>query len=540
MDATDSAAGSRQRVVGFADVVRIPLRRWGIVQAVTAVVLLAVVGYLLFFPATYTATTVVVLRPVVTDPFTLPNSGADRAINMTAENGIALGNEVVDATSRTLGRSAEDVADALIVEVPTGGQVLRFEYSDDTESAAIAGANAAAQTYLKVREGIYQQQRAALLLSYDNAVKQVTDQRKLAQKALPPTDTGQSPRVQAALNQVSALNDQIAQLANARAKVASADLSPGSVAAAARAPVPSSHDNAPLYVVGALLGGALLGMIAAHAREALDRRVRSIEQATDLVGQPALGVVRADRQRGGETAAAADARYVSLAVLKWISRHPDQPLVVLSGRDDEGRSAVTGNLAVALAESGHDVWLGTAPEGIEELKVILFAAQRRTPPRPRVRPAPGSAEAESRANGSTARSRASTLAGAPRVSAGGYGADPDMTVVMEAQRPAEEPVSPAPSPAPVSDEFGPLVVLIGAGSVRIGDLADQPADGVVVIDAPPSDLDERGVRTAQPGGAVLVVARDRTRNAELSRLVDRLRSAGAQIVGFVLTGGRSV
>jgi Mrp family chromosome partitioning ATPase len=84
------------------------------------------------------------------------------------------------------------------------------------------------------------------------------------------------------------------------------------------------------------------------------------------------------------------------------------------------------------------------------------------------------------------------------------------------------------------------VVLIGAGSVRIGDLADQPADGVVVIDAPPSDLDERGVRAAQPGGAVLVVARDRTRNAELSRLVDRLRSAGAQIVGFVLTGGRSV
>jgi hypothetical protein len=151
---------------------------------------------------------------------------------------------------------------------------------------------------------------------------------------------------------------------------------------------------------------------------------------------------------------------------------------------------------------------------------------------------PGSTAAESQANGSAARSRASTLAGAPRVSAGGYGADPDMTVVMEAQRPAEEPVSPAP--AAVSDEFGPLVVLIGAGSVRIGDLADQPADGVVVIDAPPSDLDERGVRAAQPGGAVLVVARDRTRNAELSRLVDRLRSAGAQIVGFVLTGGRSV
>jgi hypothetical protein len=35
-----------------------------------------------------------------------------------------------------------------------------------------------------------------------------------------------------------------------------------------------------------------------------------------------------------------------------------------------------------------------------------------------------------------------------------------------------------------------------------------------------------------------VVARDRTRNRELTRLVDRLRSAGAQTAGFVLTGGR--
>lgn len=529
MDATDSAAGSRQRVVGFADVVRIPLRRWRIVFAVAAVVLIVVGGYLLFFPATYTATTVVVLRPVVTDPFTLPNSGADRAINMTAENGIALGNEVIDATSRTLGRSAEDVRNALTVEVPTGGQVLRFEYADDTEASAINGANAAATTYLKVREGIYQQQRTALMLSYDNTVKQVTSQRNTALKQLPDSGSGQSARSQALLNQVSALNDQLAQLANARAKVSSADLSPGAVTAAARAPVPSSHDNAPLYLVGAVLGGLLLGMIAAHAREALDRRVRSIDQAADLIGQPALGVVRSAGKRGNDdAAAAADARYVSLAVLKWIGRHPDQPVVVLSGRDDEGRTTVSGNLAVALAEAGQDVWLGASAESVEELKRILFAAQRRTPPKARTK------KADSRFNGAIpTQARAAEMAGAPRISATGYGSDPEMTVVMQRQKIDE------PAPAPVSDEFGPLAVLIGAGEVRFGDLGEQPSEGVVVIDAPPSDTDERGVRAAQSGVAVLVVARDRTRNAELTRLVDRLRSAGAQTVGFVLTGGRS-
>jgi Mrp family chromosome partitioning ATPase len=542
MDMTDAVAANRQRVVGFADVVRIPLRRWRIVLTATAVVTLAVVAYLLFFPATYRATTVVVLRPVVTDPFTLPSSGADRAINMTAENGVALGNEVIDATSRTLGRDADDVRDALNVEVPTGGQVLRFEYADDTEKAAVTGANAAAETYLRVREGIYQQQREALLLSYDSTMRQVTDQRQKAQKGLPDNGGGGDnipPRTQAMLDQVGALNDQIAQLANQRAKIASADLSPGAITAAARAPVPSSHDAWLLYLIGAVLGGALIGMIAAHAREALDRRVRSIDQAADLVGVPALGVVRS-AGRHSEEAAAADARYVSLAILKWIDRHPDRQLVVLSGRNDEGRSAVSGNLAVALAEAGHDVWLAAGPDSHEELRRVLFAAQKRTPPRPRpARLSEGDAATETRLNGSPVPGATRTPV---KAAAGQRADDPEATLVMEA--PGATPVLAPPAPVPVtaeaalSDDRSPLVVLIGAGVVRLGALGEQPDHGVVVVDAPPSDTDERGVRAAQSGVAVLVVARDRTRNRELTRLVDRLRSAGAQTVGFVLTGGR--
>ncbi|WP_433720811.1 hypothetical protein ACQP2Y_36910 [Actinoplanes sp. CA-051413] len=554
MDVTDSVAASRQRVVGFADVVRIPLRRWRIVLSATAAVTLAVLAYLFFFPATYRATTVVVLRPVVTDPFTLPSSGADRAINMTAENGIALGNDVIDSTARILDRDPEAVRESLTTEVPTGGQVLRFQYAGDSERSAITGANTAAQTYLRVREDIYKQQRAALILSYDNTIKQVTGQRLAVQKTLPnqksSTDTA-SPRTEATLDQVSALNDQIAQLANARAKVSSADLSPGSITAAARSPIPSSHDAGLLYLLGAGLGGLLLGMVAAHAREALDRRVRSIDQAADLVGLPALGVVRAVGRHHDE-AAAADARYVSLAVLKWIDRHPDRALVVLSGRNDEGRTTVTGNLAVALAEAGQDVTLAAPPETHEELKRVLFAAQKRTPPRPRTL----STSAPAGLNGSAAAGRlglggtgATAAPGVTRVAGSGVrtagaptqvqttSADPEATLIMEAPV-RQTPVVAAGSAGSDADSRL-LVVLIGGGVIRLCNLGEEPESGIVVIDAPPSDTDERGVRAAQSGVAVLVVARDRTRNAELSRLVDRLRSAGAQTVGFVLTGGRS-
>jgi Mrp family chromosome partitioning ATPase len=538
MDVTDSVAANRQRVVGFADVVRIPLRRRSIVLIVTAVVTLAVAAYLLFLPATYKATTVVVLRPVVTDPFTTPPGGADRAINMTAESGVALGNEVVDAISQRVGRDTDDVRDALTVEVPTGGAVLRFEYQDDSEEDAVTGANLAAETYLKVREGIYQRQREGLLRSYDSSAKQVGEQVKTAQRALGDENRDGDrvpPRTQAVLDQVSKLNDQIVQLATQRAKIASADLSPGAVTAAARPPVPSSHDAWALYLLGALLGGLLLGAVAAHAREALDRRVRSVDQAADLIGTPALGVVRSAGRQTDE-AAAADARYVSLAVLKWIDRHPDQPIVVLSGRDDEGRTTVSGNVAVALAEAGRDVWLAAADNRHDELHRILATAQKRTPPRGRSVPADG---ADVQRNGTP------SPGGTPPPMKGTtwHREDPEATLIMEAggKRTAAPPkplVTPVVTTQEVTNGRRPLVSLIGSGVVRLCALGEQPGAGVVVLDAPPSDVDERGVREAQNGAAVLVVARDRTRNTDLTRLVDRLRSAGAQTLGFVLTGGR--
>jgi Mrp family chromosome partitioning ATPase len=493
-----------------------------------------VAGYLFLLPATYQGTAVVVLRPVVTDPFTLPSSGADRAINMTAETGVATGNDVVDATSRALSRDPDDVRDALSVEVPTGGSVLRFDYSDDSEERAVAGANTAAQTYLRVREAIYQKQREALLLSYDSTLRQVTDQRKAAQKGIPEDGEvgreGTSPRTQAMLDQVAALNDQIAQLANQKAKIASADLSPGAITAAARAPLPSSHDAWLLFLLGGLLGGLLAGTLVAHGREAMDRRVRSLDQAADLIGVPALGAVRA-AGRHLEEAAAADARYVSLALLQWIERNPGKPVVMLSGRDDEGRSAVSVNVAVAIAESGQDVWLVAAPDLHDAIRSVLFAAQKRTPPRARVL-RPGEVQ---RHNGSAAPG----VTVLPAVPGPPIAEDPETTLVIE--HTAGQAVLAPPKPyVPPMGEGGarrPLVVAIGGGVVRLVSLGEQPMAGVAVIDAPPSDVDERGVRAAQYGVAVLVVARDRTRYQDLTRLVDRLRSAGAQTAGFVLTGG---
>lgn len=561
MDATDAAAGGRQRVVGFTDVLRIPLQRRRTVLAVAAGVLVSVLGYLQFVPETYYATAVVVLRPVVTDP-TTPNGGADRSvINMTAENGIAGGNAVVDAVAGAISQRPDDVRDALNIEVPIGGQVLRFEFTNSNEEVAVLGANTAAEAYLKIREDLYREKRDAELSYYDTAIKQVAEQRKTAEKKLPESQDS-SPGTQIVLDELRALSDQNAQLANQRAKSASADLRPGSVTAAARTPTPSSHDAALLYLLGAVLGGLLLGILAAHAREAFDRRVRSTEQATDLSGLRALGVVRSTKR--GEATTDADARYVALAVMKELDEGSDRPLVVVSSRADEDRTLVAGNLAVALAENGHDVFLGASTDSYDELRRILYSAQRRNPPVPRARRSSHRAVEPPPSNdtyhgapswqrtpvgggpGGGGLTGLTSPAGVLQMpgSGGGVrvdpradrrGQEPDATVLMAAPKP---PAAVGRAGGDAERDGMPLAVHIGAGTVHLGQLSEQPQSGMTVIDAPPSETDERGVRAAQDGLALLVVARDRTRTVDLSRLVDRLGSAGVQTLGFVLTGGR--
>ncbi|GLY21853.1 hypothetical protein [Micromonospora sp. NBRC 101691] len=614
MDATDVA---RPRPVGVADLARIPLRRWRTVLAAVGLLLLLVVAYLVFIPAVYTATTVVVVRPVVTDPFSLPAGGADRAVNMTAETGIATSNDVIDKVAQITGRDVEEVANALKVETPVGGQLLRFTYAGQSEQGAVAGANGAADTYLSLRKGMYEDQRAAVLKSYDDTISLVTTQRASTQRQLPDEGSNTGPRTSALLDQIRALNDQLAQLAEQRSKIASADLSPGSVTSAARAPVPSNRDSAPIFVLAGLLGGVLVGTLLAFVREAMDRRVRSANEASEIIGAPLLGTVR--RSKGD--AATSEMRYLVLALNQWVERPKPVPLVVLSSDEDEGRAQVSAGLAAALAEAGHEVRLGSSPESLEQIRPVLLAAQRRVPPavaatrtpiantlvtpatkpaveiapKPRVtegvnpprsmddtvqisavrspRPAPatGATSGPGTAGGPGTTSRpddtvqitpvrsARPAAGAPA------GGSPDDTMVISPVRkprpgPGPEakngavyrsgttneppkPSTPAASASasvpvtpvtPVADDD--RTVRIGTGLVRlIRDLDSGDDRGLVLLDAPAATRDDRGVRIARAGFAVLVTARDRTRTAHLGRVVERLRAAGVNPVGFVLT-----
>jgi capsular polysaccharide biosynthesis protein len=515
--------GTPARTVTLTDMLRVPLHRIRLVGAVAAFGFLAALGYVLILPGAVTASAVVAVRPVVTDAFTPSGAAADRAVNMNVESGIATGTEVVQRLAAE-GRDQRDVRDALEVEVPTGGQILRFSYTDRSTDAAVRNANLAAQTYLDVRRTMYEKQRAEMLKRYDESIVDVEKQRDALQRRIASARDGS---LDAAIAELGGTNNQLTQLKSSRTEIAAVDVNPGWITQSAENVLVSSNGHVLLYVLAGLLGGALLGVVLAYGWESVDRRVRSVHDGRDVTGLPLLGTVRGRRFRGRGKAVDADIRYAAMAIAERV-REPAR-VALLTTREDQ--SAITAGLAVALAATGRDVYVADDSGRLDQLRAAVLADRDQLPatanPARPVVPKPRGAESVS--GGKDATEPIPTRRPSPYPVGSYPSADPDATMTLP--RAALSAASSDMSMVGSSAEK----VTVGAGGVRFGTWRQRTATGVVLFNAPPSEADERGVAAARQGTAVVVVEQDRTRQGDLRRLVERLLAAGVTPLGFVLT-----
>ncbi|MFY1695491.1 MULTISPECIES: lipopolysaccharide biosynthesis protein [unclassified Solwaraspora] len=584
-----------QRTVTLTELLRIPLLRWKLVAGGAVAGCLLAIGYLVVAPPAATAAAVVAIRPVVTDAFTTPGAGADRSINMNVESGIATSTDVLSRIAESRAVDVVAIRRALEIEVPTGGQVLRFTYSADSIDSAVESVNLAAATYLQVRQEMYERQRADMLASYDERIATVAEQQAAAGRRAADSDTS-GPAADAALAEFASLSNQLTQLNGARTEIAAIDVTPGWITQRAQQQLSTAGQPRVVYLLAGLLAGALLGILLTYLRESADRRVRSESDALDASGLPLLGTVRRRGLRVDARTVDADVRYVGMAIAEQLRQAVRTPVVVISSRNREDTTPMTASLAVALAADGQDVYVGDDSHRVAALREALLADRRRVPSGPFVpeqsaatasggpTPPPGGPPAPT--SGGTRPSGApnpSGTGGNPGVDGDPEStlifslprADQDHTVILprvteSADSPAA-PRRPSPRPSPTSgpparsdtdgDRSGgahpageraaggsvvgtiPVRTLpadaltVGAGMVRIGLYAQAPRDGsIVLFNAPPAESDERGVREARAGTAIVVVERDRTRLADLRRLTDRLRASGAEPLGFVLLG----
>ncbi|WP_428966554.1 lipopolysaccharide biosynthesis protein [Micromonospora fluostatini] len=548
--------GPPARTVTITDLLRIPLHRIRLVGGIAAAGLLAALTFVLLAPSAVTANAVVAVRPVVTDAFTPTGSSPDRAVNMNVESGIATGTDVVGRIATANGQSPRDVRNALEVEIPTGGQILRFVYRAPSVEEAVEMVNLAAQSYLDVRREMYEKQRTEMLRAYDENISNVTSQQRALQRRIDNADGRVS---DATVSELSGINNQLGQLNSARSEIAAVDVNPGWVTQTAEPALASRDGNRMLFLVAGLLGGTLVGVVVAYAWESMDRRVRSVTDGREVTGLPLLGTVRRRRVPPGRGQPVdADVRYVAMAIAAQV--RPPARVAVLTAREDP--TTTTAGLAVALAADGRPVFVADDSGRAGRLRDAVVAGRSRLP-----LDRPGAT-----IDGSAVQGRSPVALGRPGTVpkprpggastsgsvpvAGASGAVPVPTAnptpgPTAGRRPSPYPVGARPSSDPEATvtlprvsskrdgEYGRTVdaedIAVGSGTVRIGTARQGVGQPLVLYNAPPAESDERGVALARQGTAVVVVERDRTRQADLRRLVERLRAAGVTPLGFVLT-----
>ncbi|MCV7118169.1 AAA family ATPase, partial [Mycobacterium nebraskense] len=270
------------------------------------------------------------------------------------------------------------------------------------------------------------------------------------------------------------------------------------------APRVPDHPVTPVPVRNMAMGfiaGILLAIAVAVAREASDRTVRSREKLEQLSGLPTLAELpgrRGNTPRFGVDSALDDAvRGLRARLLRAVGPEARRVLVA-APFGGEGTTTTALNLSLALAEIGEDVLL---VEGDTRRHVIAGL----------LRVESGEGLANALAN--------------PEVAAEAVKPTPIAKLFILASRSARRETPPCSAFLP---EVIDRVLL---------DLSSR-FDRIVVDGPPVLATPDSGLLSGAVSATVLVVRARRTTADELNDALTALRSAGAQVVGTVLTDAR--
>ncbi|WP_375499416.1 polysaccharide biosynthesis tyrosine autokinase [uncultured Jatrophihabitans sp.] len=260
---------------------------------------------------------------------------------------------------------------------------------------------------------------------------------------------------------------------------------------------PRTHLNVALGI--AL--GLLLGLVIAAAREVLDNSVRSPEDLAALTGGPVLGVIGHERSISahpliiGEMSASPRAeavRRIRTNLRFMAAASPTRVVVITSSVEGEGKSTISVNLALSIAESGRSV--------------LLIEGDLRRPGVSRLMNIEGSIGLTNVLVGQTAIDDVLQ----PWGSTG-------LTVLPSGTLP--------PNPAEL------------LGSPRMRELLTTLSArfDVVLIDSPPLlPVTDPALLAAGADGAIVVFRHGRTRRSQLVNALEQLESVDARVIGTVL------
>jgi len=322
----------------------------------------------------YVSQASVLVRPVEVD-VARTSIRPDQLVNMFTEKEVTGSVAVAQQVAEEIENSpaAQNLLENLSIVVVNDTQVLRISYQDSSPERAQLVAQSFAEVYLEQREARAELKVEKRAAEIDEAIERVDDELLEVNTLISRSEEGSLVRIAAETRRDSLLKERD-QLQSSLADVESLSVDGGVVISPATLPKnPVSPPNWMIITIG-LIGGFIVGVPLAFARDSLDDRIRSakdLERAFGfpvLVSIPGFGSWLNQEHDSGEPT---------------ILAHPDQPpaesfrrlrstllavardeavssILVTSSVADEGAPNVATDLAIAFAQSGTDVLLISA------------------------------------------------------------------------------------------------------------------------------------------------------------------------------------
>jgi capsular polysaccharide biosynthesis protein/Mrp family chromosome partitioning ATPase len=299
----------------------------------------------------------------------------DQLVNMFTEKEVTGSLAVADRVAERVpgNPSPQRLLDNLSIVVVNDTQVLRISYEDSSPERAQSTAQAFADVYLELREARAEANVASRAEEINEAIVRVDADLLEVNTQISRSEEGSLVRIAAETRRDSLLK-QRDELQASLADVESLSVDGGDVISSATLPQnPVSPPNWMIIVIG-VIGGFIVGVPLAFARDSLDDRIRSakdLERAFGfpvLVSIPGFGTWLNQENDTGEPtmlaqpdrAPAESFRRLRSTLLAVARDEAVSSILVTSSVADEGAPNVATDLAIAFAQSGTDVLLISA------------------------------------------------------------------------------------------------------------------------------------------------------------------------------------
>ncbi|MCQ9163651.1 hypothetical protein [Arthrobacter sp. STN4] len=315
-------------------------RQWKTIVALTTIGILAAVGYLSLAPAQVTATTLLNVNVIVSDPFN-PSKASSALLDATTETQLATSHAIAKAAAAAMphGDGVDALRSGVAVTTDANATTLKITYTSSTPQLARSGADAIATAYLNYRH-------TQALTKQRKLQGQLEGQLAALDKRLASATPSQAPSL---LTQIGSVQSHLNVLSLI-------DTEGGTILNPAEENAVSYQPRPAIVVATGLFSGLALGLVIAFVFNVLDRRVRDWYDVRGAGAGPVLA-----RLRNAEaTIPASGADLDNFRVIRErLLADMGQCMRVLTVIDEAPSlpSDVAANLAVAFAQSGTPVVL---------------------------------------------------------------------------------------------------------------------------------------------------------------------------------------